>query len=196
MLEELPVAKKFYDDVYESVKDKGDAKASAIAWGAVKSRLKEVNGKLVANTEDFEVVKLFSFDLENKNELIINASGDEITFEGVLATTGYFIQGFERAKFSEQALIDMAEQINKLGSSSPDLDHEILGAISKQPGATKGLIMNAIGKAKGLIKSIEAIYKDGKLWIKGSTSCSPSGRCLRTNSTNVSKCLPILITNK
>jgi hypothetical protein len=167
MLEQVPEIKSFYDKVYASVKDKGDAVASSIAWNAVKNRLHEVNGRIVANTSDFEVPRLFCFALENKNELIVNASGDEITFEGILASTGFFQQGYKRARFSERALINIAEQINNVGGGAPDLDHEVLSQIAKQPGITKGLIMNAIGKAKGFIKSIQAVYENGKLWIRG-----------------------------
>jgi hypothetical protein len=70
-------------------------------------------------------------------------------------------------KFSEEALKDLADQINKFGSSHPDVDHEVMSGLVKQYGNNYDMIMNSLPKSKGIIKSIQAVYESGKLWIKG-----------------------------
>lgn len=104
------------------------------------------------------------------NQIVFNAKGKEITFEGILADQGQFIQSllpYKVMNFTEEALKDIAEQINSFGSTAPDVDHEVGERLSKMYGSNTNLIMNAIPQYKGMLKNIQAVYSDGKLWIKG-----------------------------
>lgn len=155
--------------VYTEAHNRASINKDAVAWGVVKNRLKHAEGKYVALSESFKSVEYYTFDLTTpERQLVINATGDEITFEGILATTDTFQQdATTKRKFSEKALRDLADQINKNGSSHPDVDHKTMEALVKQFGGNYEMIMNAVPKAKGLIKSIQAFYENGKLWIKG-----------------------------
>jgi cation transport regulator ChaB len=171
-ISKLPEAvQKVYKEAFNHIyKGKGSqAKAHAIAWELVKKRMKHSKGKYVAMTDAFNPIEYYTFDLlAPENKLIINATGEEVTFEGILATTDTFMQDATTTRrFSEQALKDLAEQINTHGSSHPDVDHEVMSALVKQYGNNYEMIMNSLPKSKGIIKSIQAIYESGKLWIKG-----------------------------
>ena len=171
-ISKLPEAvQKVYKEAFNHIyKGKGSqAKAHAIALGVIKKRLKHSKGKYVAMSDAFNSVEYYTFDLlAPENKLIINATGDEVTFEGILATTDTFMQDATTTrKFSEQALKDLADQINKFGSSHPDVDHEVMSQLVKQYGNNYEMIMNSLPKSKGIIKSIQAVYESGKLWIKG-----------------------------
>lgn len=169
-ISKMPQAvQKVYKETFNHIyKGKGSkATAHAIALEVVKKRLKHSKGKYMALTDN--TMEYYTFDLQStENKLVINATGDEVVFEGILATTDVFQQGATTVrKFSEQALQDLADQINKFGSSHPDVDHETMDSLVKQYGDNYEMIMNAIPKTKGFIKSIKAIYENGKLWIKG-----------------------------
>jgi cation transport regulator ChaB len=171
-VKKLPQAvQKVYSEAYCHVyKGKGtEAKSHAIAWGVVKKRLNHSKGKYMALSSAFAPVEYYTFNLcAPENQLIINATGDEITFEGILASTDSFQQDATTIrKFSEEALKDLAEQINTHGSSHPDVDHETMKNLVKQYGNNYDMIMNSLPKNKGFIKSIQAVYENGKLWIKG-----------------------------
>ena len=105
------------------------------------------------------------------NKIVFNTTSDEITFEGVLADTSEFIQSllpFSVAKFSVEALKDIADQINKFGSTAPDIDHEVGRKLDKIYGKfNTNMIMNAYPQHKGMLKNVHAIYDNGKLWIRG-----------------------------
>lgn len=165
------ITEEVFDKAYNKAREQtdSDAKAIAIAWGVVKNRLTKVEDKMVALSENFKPIEYYTFELNaHDNKLVINATGDELTFEGVLASTDTFQQdAFTVRKYSEDALKDMAEQINKFGSSHPDIDHETMNTLVNQYGRNYELIMNALPKKKGIIKSIQAVYENGKLWIKG-----------------------------
>lgn len=168
----LPEAvQKVYAETYNHIyKGKGSkAKAHMIALQVVKKRLKHSEGKYVAMSDSFKPVEYYTFDLTApEKQLIINATGNEITFEGILATTDSFQQdATTMRKFSEEALKNLADQINQFGSSHPDVDHETMKALVKQYGNNYEMIMNSLPKNKGIIKSIQAVYEKGKLWIKG-----------------------------
>lgn len=165
--------KLFYKKVYnESFSRHGDEElATMVAWNMTKSRFTKVGDEFVALSESFVEPELVSFQLNPvDDEFVINAEGDEITFEGILADTSEFVQSalpYKVRKFSEEALSDLAEQINNFGSSTPDVDHEVLNKLISEYNGNIELIANAMKKRKGLIKSIQAVVKDGKLWIKG-----------------------------
>ncbi len=175
MKESMPIeALDIFRDVYNTQRNNGysDAVAFQIAWLVIKSQFINVEGYWVSTKENKNInkdVSLIQADLiPQDNGMIINATGDEITFEGILADTSVFLQdAFITRKFSEEALKDLELQINTHGSSMPDVDHEHLNTLVNQFGDNYEMIMNAMPKQKGLIKSIKAVYKEGKLWIKG-----------------------------
>lgn len=166
-------AQKMFLETFNKIyKGDNESTAFAVAWQVVKKRMKkstENGGKYVALSSAFKPVEYYTFVLEHTNcELVINATGDEITFEAVLASTMEFMQNATtKRKFSEAALKNLADQINNFGSTHPDFDHETLNGLVKQYGDNYEMIMNALPKSKGLIKSIKAIYEKGKLWIRG-----------------------------
>jgi cation transport regulator ChaB len=172
-IKKLPLsAQKMFKDTFTKVHQDShsEAKAFAIAWGAIKTRLQPSEGKFIALSDAFVEERMFEFPVisEGQNTFVMNAVGDEIEFEGILASTGYFISGdLQRLRFSEEALKELAEDINKNGSTLPDFDHKAAINAYKNYGKNEQLILNSLKEQKGLIKSIQAVYKDGKLWIKG-----------------------------
>jgi hypothetical protein len=121
---------------------------------------KQLNEVVAASKEAKEFV---SFKLTPANsEMICYSEDGEIVIEAVLADTTYSSDG---KKFSDDALIAMAEQINTKGIAMPDIAHEEYNSLLEEC-ATAEDFKNQLKEKKGLLKKIKAFYQDGKLMIK------------------------------
>jgi hypothetical protein len=83
--------------------------------------------------------------------------------EAILATTD---KNTDNKFFTEDELSDISAQINTLGSTLPDVDHEKLQELVKKYGNNYEAIKTEIAKEKGVFKTIRSALKDGKLWIQ------------------------------
>jgi len=168
--QELPTAIKKLPDkaqtmfrkVFNSSFEKYDeSKAFKIAWAAVKKKFKKVEGKWIAKGMGYG---LYRFELKVSDNLIRKGNDGEYYLEGVLSDTMVDKEG---KQFTEDALKNYAEQINKFG---------IMGFISHQDFYDFSMkyshlpehefIAKARKERKGILKVVKAIYKQGKLWIK------------------------------
>jgi len=163
-------AKKFYQEVYDSSKNKGLSNSTCmeIAWSAVKSKLKKVDDGWVALSEDFEDKKVFVFELKIPElTTVMNGSIEEILLEGVLATTD---KNNEGQYFELEDLEYIAKQINEEESSLPDSAHVTLAQLKKEypinSPETVEFIRKELIRRKGAFKNIRAIVNDGSLWIQ------------------------------
>jgi hypothetical protein len=114
-------------------------------------------------------VSVFRFALEpaEGGEVIVrNADDGSVEFDAVLATTEP--RRTDGAMFTEEALSDLADQINREGSSFPDVDHATLARLEQQYGFDVDALIAAVKREKGVFKSIKAAVKNGKLWIRAS----------------------------
>jgi len=163
----LPVeGVQFYEGVFYNSysRHSDDVLAHQVAWAATRSKMREVDGGLVANSMDFAPVQLFTFDLEENSEVVVmNHDNGEVELDISLAHTGPNLSG---RYFAEEDLQFMADQINSEGSSLPDINHEILSKLRSQFGDNPEVLANAIKKEKGIFKSVKAVVHQGKLWIK------------------------------
>jgi cation transport regulator ChaB len=158
--------KAVFSEVYNNSynKHKSEAQAFATAWSVVKQRFRKVDGKFVANSNDFVLPELFSFELtEPSTKIVMNADTEEIHMEAVLATeepnkSGKF--------FTVEELEQLANQINAEGSTLPDVDHEVLQGLVNKYGNNIDLIKKELQQRKGIMKSIRAVVDKGKLWIQ------------------------------
>jgi hypothetical protein len=154
---------KVYNDSLERQGD--DVLAFEVAWSSTKSLMREEGGVLVANSVDFLPSKVYSFSLEPAEEVIIkNHSNGDVELDAVMATTEPRVS--DGASFTEEALVEMAEQINKFGSTFPDVDHETISRLEKQYAFDVDGLAAALKREKGIMSSIKAVVRDGKLWIK------------------------------
>lgn len=161
---------KLFMDIANKQIAKGNNESTAIqvSWAYVKSKFRKVDGKLVANDEDFILPELYELHLEStNNELIINDEMGELVVDAVLASTKPFKNpNGEDRFFSEEDLMEIAEQINTQGSTNPTFTHQELSDIIMKYGFNYELVANELKKNRGLLKSIKAVVKEGKLWIR------------------------------
>lgn len=162
-------AAEFYQQVYDEAMSGGrdDALASKIAWTATRSRMTEVGGQLVCNSESFSVPRLFTFtfDIEPEREFIVmNSDTGELELDAVLATTEPRTP--DGKYFTEVELEELAMQINEEGSTLPDVDHATLQSIVAKYGGDYDKIVAELKREKGIFKNIKAAVKNGKLWVR------------------------------
>jgi len=167
----LPVSgQKMYMDLVNAQFNKGndEALASQVAWGVVKKRFNKVGDRWVANSSDFVKQELFEFQLEfANNELVVNDLDGELVIDAVLATTNTFMNpAGEPRHFEVEDLEELANQMNSLGSTNPTFSHNELQEVVKRHGFNYELVANELKQKRGILKSIEAAVKDGKLWIR------------------------------
>ena len=160
-------ARSFYDAAYTKSysRNQNVTHAHEVAWAMTKSRLRKVGETLVCNSEDFVTPSVYTFNLEPASEILItNHDNGDVEVDMVLATTGP--RKSDGLAFTEEALAEMAAQINANGSSLPDVDHETLQAIVKEHWPNKQRIISEVKKQKGVFKTLKAAVQDGKLWVK------------------------------
>lgn len=159
--------KEYYEQVYLNSysRNKDELLAHQVAWKLTRSKMKEVNGQLVCNSEDFAQPKLYSFEADFQGEVLIrNSDNGELEMDIVLANTSP--RKSDGNYFTEEELQIMAEQINSYGSTLPDVDHAVMQKLLAQYGNNKVAILNAVKKEKGIFKKIQALVREGKLWVR------------------------------
>lgn len=157
---------KYFEDVYNTCLSNGSSEGVAVevAWSAVKSKLVQGNGSLVAMSDNFETPTLFSFEMSQPEiSVVTNSETEEIILDAILADTTPNTEG---KFFTDEELLSISEQINSLGSTLPDVDHEKLNRLVKKYGNNYDAIVSELNKEKGIFKSIKASFEKGKLWIQ------------------------------
>lgn len=158
--------KDYFDKIYqmEMTNSGHPAFAERVAFEMVKQKLVEKDGKLVANSSQFTPVKIYTFEMIGfESKIIMNSDNEEFVMEAVLATTDKNTEG---KFFSNEELDSIASQINALGSTLPDVDHEKLNMLVQKYGNNYQAIQAEISKEKGVFKTIRSAIQDGKLWIQ------------------------------
>ena len=163
-IKKLPqAAQSLYRKAYNNVSGKYDeATTSKIAWGVVKKKFKKVDGKWIARGLSSDT---FTFTIDTKEgELIQRAENGEFYIEGVLSDT---LPDQLGTSFTEQALMDFADQINS-GNIQGGITHQEYNDLIQKylhlP--TNEFIARARKERKGILKLVKAVYEKGKLWIK------------------------------
>jgi hypothetical protein len=157
---------QFYERVYQNSynRNQDELLAHQVAWGMTKSKMKLVDGQLICNSEDFIPSQKYVFDLEPAEQILIKNHDDgEIELDAVLATTEP--RETDGKYFTEEELTSLAEQINSDGSSLPDEEHATLKRLTRS-GVMNRDLPSLIGSEKGIFKTIKAVVKEGKLWVK------------------------------
>lgn len=158
---------QFYKNAYAQTysRHEDDLLAHEVAWTMTKGRMREQDGVLVACSEDFIPHRVYQFALEPADEVLIkNHDNGDIELTAVLATTEK--RKADGAFFTEEALEEMALQINSEGSTFPDADHETITRLQEKYGFDTAGLVKAIKQEKGVFRSIKAAVKEGKLWIQ------------------------------
>lgn len=163
----LPIeGQNYFDEVYaQALKNSGSSIfAEQIATKMVVAKLVKQDGKLVALSENFKPVEIYTFEMQKcESKIIMNSENEEFVMEAVLANTDKNTDG---KFFTETELQDMSSQINALGSTLPDVDHEKLNILVRKYGSNYAAIKAELAKEKGIFKTIRSALKDGKLWIQ------------------------------
>lgn len=120
----------------------------------------EDQSEILAKSKEAEFV---SFKLAPKNQEMISYSQDgAIIIEAVLADNTYSSDG---KRFTDEALISMAQQINENGMALPDIAHEEYNELLETSTSAEQF-KEELKKKKGILKKVKALYHDGKLLIK------------------------------
>lgn len=119
-------------------------------------------------TVTFELVPTQN-KVPTNGELVIQAEGDQIMFEGVLVDNQVDKNG---KKWTGGTLERFAEYINKNGIFGDISDEEVHKEFNDLVAKYEHLPMPefvkvARVKRSGIVKAVKAKYDDGKLWIKG-----------------------------
>jgi len=99
---------------------------------------------------------------ESENGMVTFSNDGEIIIEAVLADNTFSTDG---KRFSDEALISMAEQINQKGLALPDIEHlEYNELLETSVDAQE--FKEKLKDKKGLLTKVKAFYNEGKLLIK------------------------------
>lgn len=191
-IKKLPIkAQEMYMEAFNSSysRNQDDALASKVAWAVVKKRFKKVNGEWVGHSFGYN---LYTFELEQVGDTFIQHADDgNVYMESMLADTLPVIDDSGAWSWTEEALIDLAKQIN---------DNEIQGGITHQE--YQDLIMqyshlprdefvqHARTKRKGIFKAIKAFVRDGKLFIKSLIDKRYVNQAMKFNKISIEALVP------
>lgn len=152
--------RKAFNSAYAKYED--EEKSFQIAWALVKKHFKKKNGEWVAQSMGYE---LFTFELENTGDVFIQQSNDgNYYMEAMLADTLPTTEGWA---FTEETLRDFANQINTHGIMGGITHREYQDLLIKYSHLPADeFVQHARTERKGIIKSVKAIYENGKLWVK------------------------------
>lgn len=164
-LRKLPAkAQTIYMTTFNSsyAKHKSDSISSKIAWAAVKTKFKRVGEEWVAKGMG---LNLYTFNLEVENDIFIQkGKSGEYYLEATLSDTMTDSQG---NRFTEHALKQYAEQINSHGVPGYITHGDWDEFKMKYRHLPEGeFVSRARTERKGILKTVQAVYKKGKLWIK------------------------------
>jgi hypothetical protein len=120
----------------------------------------------VIEDEEVEEVSLserVSLNLDPSNEVLVScAENGDVILEAVLADNKVSSDG---KQFTNEALISMADFINKNGMALPDIDHAEFDKLAHQfPNIEE--FKAQLKSQKGIFKSVKAFFNKGKLMIK------------------------------
>lgn len=106
----------------------------------------------------------FAVEADSSVQIISNSQNGTVEVDILLANKNP--RKTDGKWFSDEALADLAKQINTEGSTFPDVEHQVLNRARATYGNNVEAIANAVKQEKGMFKSVKAAVKDGKLWIR------------------------------
>lgn len=158
--------KQLFNEIYDFQRLHGssDSVAVNVAWNIVKEKMQPRGDSLVAMSGSFITPKIHSISMDSPEvKVVMNSETEEIILDAVLADTNKNSDG---DFFTEEELKDIEGQINVMGSTLPDVDHEKLNSLVKRYGNNYDAIVSELRKEKGIFKNIKAVFDKGKLWIQ------------------------------
>lgn len=163
-VQKLPVTaqKLFLNASNSSSVRVGREMGDKVAWTAVKKRFVKTGEQWIGKGLG---LNLFKFTMENSGSSFVKKGRDgEFYLEAVLSDSMYDSEGF---RFTEKALKSYEEQINTYGMAGfithSDWDDF---KMSNSHLSEQAFIKKARTERKGILKTVKAIYRKGKLWIK------------------------------
>jgi len=156
-------AQSLYRGAFNKVNPKYDSMTSGrVAWELVKKRFTRVGTEWVAKGMSR---KMFVFDMKVSDNVFIKKADDgEYYLEATLSDTDFDGEG---NKFTAEALEDYATQINTFGVSG-NITHKSWDEFTLENShlSEEDFVKKARSERKGIFKTIKAVFKEGKLWIK------------------------------
>ncbi len=160
----LPIkAQTLFRETYNRViKAQSNAVAMKVAWKIVGGKFKKEGNSWIAKGMGFD---LFTFNLENKGDAFISKGKDgEHYLEATLSDDMTDSQG---KRFTKETLQDYANQINQNGLLGFITHQDYKDFCMKYSHLPESVfVAKARNERKGILKTIKAIYENGKLWIK------------------------------
>lgn len=163
-LKKLPVkAQQLFVNVSNDSSFKnGETLAFKIAWAAVKKRFTKTGDKWVAKGMGLD---FYTFTMVSKPDIFIQkADNGEYYLEATLSDTE---EDSEGKRFTASALQTYADQINKYGVAG-FITHQDWDAFKMANShlSEEEFVNKARKERKGILKTVSAVFKKGKLWIK------------------------------
>ena len=163
-IKKLPYdAQSLYRGAYNKVSPKYDEVTSGrVAWEIVKKKFTRINKEWVAKGMSRN---LYVFNMKVSEDIFIKKADDGVYYlEATLSDTDVDGQG---KRFTAEALEDYANQINTFGVSG-NITHKSWDdfTVSNSHLSEEEFIKKARSERKGIFKTIKAVFKEGKLWIK------------------------------
>lgn len=157
-------AQQMYKTAFNSTyaKHKKDSISSKVAWAVVKTKFKKVGDEWIAKGLGLD---LYTFDLKLNDDVFVQKSASgEYYLEATLSDTMTDGQG---KRFTERTLKQYANQINNHGVPGY-ITHSDWDDFKMRYGhlSESDFVSRARTERKGILKTVQAIYKKGKLWIK------------------------------
>jgi cation transport regulator ChaB len=142
--------------VFNGAYDKyGEKKAFLMANAWVKKQMPEKKKGFVKRSA-------IEFEVYTKQGFIKRSADGEDYITFVLNSTKPHRDG---KMFSEKMLMAWADYINKNPNLVGDVDHLLYDRILNS-GMSEDSVRNVLKGKKGIAKAVQAIYQDGKLWVK------------------------------
>jgi len=157
-------AQSMYRESYNAMysKHKDESISSKIAWNVVKKQFHKVDNQWVGKGMSAET---YTFNIDTKEDMFIQKADDgNFYIEGTLSDIFPDSDGWS---FTEEALENFAAQINNLPLFGGITHQEWQELKMKYSHLSENeFIAKARTERKGILKTIKAIYENGKLWIK------------------------------
>lgn len=164
-IKRLPVkAQSLFRNTFNKVYDKyGEETSFKVAWDIVKKRFhKDESGKWIGKGMGMDI---FTFEMKQSGTVFIQKGEDgEHYIEAILSDDMFDSDG---KRFTKELLMDFEKQINEFGISGFITHSDWKKFIIENSHLPENIfIQKARNERKGILKTVKAIYDNGKLWIK------------------------------
>lgn len=162
-LQKLPEpAIALYNTVLQEQSQKHtESTAMKIAWGVVRNRFDEVDGRLVARSDAFKEIKLMSFNTTPAEEFVSRSKEGNLIHKYVLSD----VLPDDEGKSPTSSLLEKFAAYIKAEQPEVDTNHELYNYVAEKHSANMEMVSRAMKMKKGIAKMIDAVVESGRLVV-------------------------------